>query len=268
MSENVSSVKRACRVLSLCRSVYYYECKLDSEEEIAESLKQMHKKHPSSGFYQLYHRLRGKGKRWGKARTLRVYNSLGLSMKRRKTKKKIRRPKQPMEKLESTNQVWCMDFVHDQLGNGQAFRTLNILDEFSRESLCIYSDRSIGGKQVIRQLEELIDFRGKPKAIRTDNGSEFISEDVAKWSKKNGIDWLYIQPGHPTQNPYVERFNGTLRQELYNLHIFKNLKQVREMNQEWMDDYNNFRPHKGIGYRTPIQMARSAEKSLITNCPN
>ena len=229
---------------------------------------EMHQKHPSGGFYQLYHRLRNKGKRWGKARVLRVYNSLGLTLKRRKTKKKLKRPKHPLEQLESTNQVWCMDFIHDQLGNGEEFRTLNIIDEFSRESLCMYSNRSIGGKQVIMQLKELIDFRGKPKAIRTDNGSEFISKEIVKWSKDNDIDWLYIQPGHPTQNPYAERFNGTLRQELYNLHIFKSLKQVREMNQEWMEDYNNFRPHKGIGYLTPAQMARSAKKSLINNRPN
>ena len=229
---------------------------------------EMHQKHPSGGFYQLYHRLRNKGKRWGKARVLRVYNSLGLTLKRRKTKKKLKRPKHPLEQLESTNQVWCMDFIHDQLGNGEEFRTLNIIDEFSRESLCMYSNRSIGGKQVIMQLKELIDFRGRPKAIRTDNGSEFISKEIVKWSKDNDIDWLYIQPGHPTQNPYAERFNGTVRQELYNLHIFKSLKQVREMNQEWMEDYNNFRPHKGIGYLTPAQMARSAKKSLINNRPN
>lgn len=133
-----------------------------------------------------------------------------------------------------------MDFMHDQLGSGESFRTLNVL----------------------------IDFRGKPDAIRSDNGAEFISKDIESWSRENDIEWLYIQPGHPTQNPYVERFNGTVRQELYNLHIFKSLKQVRVMNQEWMEDYNNCRPHKGIGYLTPVQMARLPNKSLISNCPN
>lgn len=238
--------------------MYYYECKLDSEHEIAEAFEQIHSRHPSNGFYQLYYRLRNQGKKWGKERAFRVYKSLGLSLERRKTKKKIKRPKQSMDKVAAPNQVWCMDFMHDQLGSGQSFRTLNVLDEFSREVLCMHSNRSIGTEQVIRQLDELLDFRGKPKAIRSDNGSEFTCEQLVKWSKKHGIEWLYIQPGHPTQNPYIERFNGTVRQELYNLHIFKSLKQVRQMNQEWMEDYNNSRPHKGVGYLTPVQMARSA----------
>ena len=183
MSEQSCSIKRVCRTLNLSRSVYYYECRLDSQQEIAEAFEQMHARHPSNGFYQLYHRLRNQGKKWGKERAFRAYKSLGLSMERRKTKKKVKREKQSMEKLKSVNQVWCMDFVHDQLGNGESFRTLNILDEFSRESLCMYSDRSISSRQVIRQLDELIDFRGKPKAFRSDNGSEFISKDIVEWSK-------------------------------------------------------------------------------------
>lgn len=234
MSVCSSSVKRACRVVCLSRSVYYYERKLESDQDIAGAFSEIHEQYPSNGFYQLYHRLRNKGMKWGKSRAFRVYKSLGLSLQRRKTKKRIKRPKQPLKKLETTNQVWCMDFMHDQLGNGESFRTLNILDEFSRESLCMHSDRSISSKQVIRLLNQLIDFRGKPEAIRSDNGSEFLSKDIVDWGKKHEIDWLYIQPGHPTQNPYVERFNGTVRQELYNLYIFKSLKQVRDMNQEWI----------------------------------
>ena len=247
-------------MIHLSRSTYYYERKLEPEEVIARALKEVHSQHPSNGFYQLYYRLRNQGRTWGKTRVFSVYQSLGLSLKRRTTKKKIKRPKQALDKLASTNQVWCMDFVHDQLGSGEGFRTLNILDEFSRESLCMHSDRSIASKQVIKLLDDLTDFRGKPKSIRSDNGAEFISRDIVEWSKDKGIDWLYIQPGHPTQNPYVERFNGTVRQELYNLHIFKNLKQVREMNLKWVEDYNNHRPHKGLGYKTPTQMAKSGIK--------
>ena len=149
------------------------------------------------------------------------------------------------------NQVWSLDFMADSLWDGKKYRILNILDDFNREVLAIDTDTSIPALRVIRVLEQLKDARGLPEMIRVDNGPEFISQKLDYWCKDNKVQLFFIQPGKPSQNGYVERLNGSIRKELLNAYVFRSLSEVREKIQEWMDDYNMYRPHKALGYKSP-----------------
>lgn len=269
MEQYQVSIQQACKIMDLSRSVYYYQPKRENDEIIVQAINQLHERYPFIGFWQIFHRLRQQGHPWNHKRVLRVYRSLKLKLTRRKTKKKIKRKALPLDKPETVNQCWSMDFMSDQFGDGTTFRTLNIIDDFNREALCMETGKSIPTKQVIRKLDELIDFRGKPESLRSDNGPEFIAKAIEQWCKSNNIVWKYIQPGKPTQNAFVERFNGTVRQELYNLHIFDKFAQVRELVESWQRDYNENRPHKGLKYKTPLEYAQANKGEIpIGNCPN
>lgn len=249
---------QACRVLDLSRSSYYYKPTSPDDEEIREAIKSCHEKHDSAGFYQIFYRLKNEGKPWGRVVMLRGYHSLNLCISRRKTKKKPKVERKPREGASKPNEVWAMDFVSDQLEDGTAYRVLNIIDEYTREVLLSYADTSIGSKQLLDWLDVLVEEHGKPESLRSDNGPEFIANLVGEWVEKNQVEWCHIEPGKPVQNPYAERFNGTLKQELLNRHIFANLEEVSEYIEEWLEDYNECRPHKGIGYKTPRQLKNAA----------
>jgi len=172
----------------------------------------------------------------------------------RRTKKRIpRREPQPLEVVEIPDKMWSMDFMHDSLYQGRCFRTLNIIDEGVREALAIEIDTSLPAARVIRVLEQLEERRGLPEQIRVDNGPEFTSELLSNWSRQKGIRLHYIQPGKPTQNAYIERFNKTFRYEFLDSHLFEDLDQVRELAWEWMIGYNEERPHQSLGNLTPTE---------------
>jgi putative transposase len=172
---------------------------------------------------------------------------------RRKAKRRLpERVKQPLTIPDAPNQMWSIDFMSDSLADGRKFRLLNIIDDFNRESLVIEADTSLPSLRVIRALNKLIEKRGKPANIRTDNGPEFISHQLQQWCQENQITLHYIQPGRPMQNAYIERKNGSLRRELLNAYLFNSLAEVRVMVEEWRIDYNTERPHKSLGYRSPL----------------
>lgn len=172
---------------------------------------------------------------------------------RRKAKRRLpERVKQPLTIPDAPNQMWSIDFMSDSLADGRKFRLLNIIDDFNRESLVIEADTSLPSLRVIRALNKLIEKRGKPANIRTDNGPEFISNQLQQWCQENQITLHYIQPGRPMQNAYIERKNGSLRRELLNAYLFNSLAEVRIMVEEWRIDYNTERPHKSLGYRSPL----------------
>jgi putative transposase len=171
----------------------------------------------------------------------------------RKAKRRLpERVKQPLTIPDAPNQMWSIDFMSDSLADGRKFRLLNIIDDFNRESLVIEADTSLPSLRVIRALNKLIEKRGKPANIRTDNGPEFISNQLQQWCQENQITLHYIQPGRPMQNAYIERKNGSLRRELLNAYLFNSLAEVRVMVEEWRIDYNTERPHKSLGYRSPL----------------
>lgn len=174
-----------------------------------------------------------------------------LNIRRRAKKRLPARMKQPLHVPSAPNQVWSIDFVSDRLVDGRRFRVLNIIDDFNRESLAIEIDTSLPARRVIRVLVKLIAQRGCPAYIRCDNGPEFISHLLEDWCKEKNITLLFIQPGKPMQNGYVERNNGTLRRELLNAYLFNSLAEVRILSEEWQMDYNSERPHKSLGYLSP-----------------
>jgi len=149
------------------------------------------------------------------------------------------------------NQVWSMDFMSDSLENGSKLRTFNVMDDYNREALTIEVDRSLPSKRVIRALEQVIEWRGKPAALRCDNGPEYISGEMVNWANENRITVLYIQPGKPTQNAYIERFNRTARHEWLDMHLFNSIEQAQHLATQWLWTYNNERPHSTIGGITP-----------------
>lgn len=159
---------------------------------------------------------------------------------------------------EAPNLVWSMDFMADRLGDGRAFRLLNVLDDFSREGLGIEVDFSLPAERVVRTLNQIIEWCGKPLSIRVDNGPEYVSSTLMTWAEKQGIALTYIQPGKPQQNAYVERYNRTVRHEWLDLYIFETIEEVQEIATEWLWTYNHERPNMGIGGITPAMKLRMA----------
>lgn len=193
-----------------------------------------------------------------------------LNIRRRAKKRLPDRVKQPLTIPASLNQVWSIDFMSDSLIDGRKFRLLNVLEDFNRESLAIEVDTSLPSLRVIRVLERLIHQRGKPATIRTDNGPEFISHLLQQWCDDHQITLQYIQPGRPMQNAYIERKNGSIRRELLNAYLFYSLTEVRTMTEEWRVDYNTERPHKSLGYLSPIRYAEKHNQSSLNQaklCP-
>ena len=217
-----------------------------------KSLETLVDKHPSIGFWMCFYRIRNMGYQWNHKRVYRVYTAMQLNIRRRAKKRLPARVKQALMQPDRPNLVWSLDFMADSLWDGKKFRILNVLDDYNREVLAIDTDTSIPALRVIRVLEQLKEVRGLPEMIRTDNGPEFISQKLDYWCKDNKVQLVFIQPGKPTQNGYVERFNGSVRKELLNAYVFRTISEVREKVQEWMDDYNMYRPHKALGYKSPI----------------
>ena len=167
------------------------------------------------------------------------------------------------------NQVWSIDFMSDSLADGRRYRLFNVIDDFNRESLAIEVDTSLPSLRVIRVLERLIALRGKPANIRCDNGPEFISHKLEQWcnEKDRQITLQFIQPGKPMQNAYIERKNGSIRRELLDAYLFYNLAEVRSMSQEWRIDYNTERPHKSLGYLSPLKYAELKNSGAALSTP-
>jgi putative transposase len=177
---------------------------------------------------------------------------MNLHIRRRAKKRLPDRVKDPLIIPVKPNQTWSLDFMSDTLIDGRKFRLFNVMDDFNRESLCIEVDTSLPGQRVVRVLQQLVERRGKPETLRTDNGPEFIGHKVQEWCEANGITIKYIQPGKPMQNGFIERKNGSLRRELLNAYLFYSLNEVRQMCEEWRIDYNTERPHKALGYLSPL----------------
>lgn len=189
---------------------------------------------------------------------------MNLNIRRRAKRRLPERVKQPLAIPDAPNQMWSIDFMSDSFVDGRKFRLLNVIDDFNRESLAIEVDTSLPSKRVIRVLNRLIKQRGKPLNIRSDNGPEFISHQLQQWCESNKITRQYIQPGRPMQNAYIERKNGSLRRELLNAYLFYRLNEVREKCEEWRMDYNTERPHKSLGYLSPIKYQELRASALST----
>ena len=239
----------------MSKSVYYYSPLPKNDTAIETALKQKAEEHSEEGFWMAYERLRHEGKPWNHKRVYRVYKKLGLSLRRKVKKRLPARVKEPLEVPLAPNRSWSIDFVTDVLENKRRFRGLTVIDDYNREALHIEIDFSLPSKRVIWVLNHLINRRGKPQKIRMDNGPEFVAKIASEWSQMQGIIFQYIQPGKPTQNAFIERFNGSYRRGVLNKYIFEDLNQVREQTQTWMEDYNNVRPHDALEKMAPVAYA-------------
>jgi putative transposase len=248
------SVHRAYKASGLCRSRHYYQSRKD-DTEVIQALQTHIEQHPTHGFPKTFAYLRRQGNEWNHKRVYRVYTILNYN-KRRKGKRRLpQRIKQAIEPMEKINQSWSIDFMSDSLVSGRKFRTFNVLDDFNREVLAIEIAVSLPAVRIIRVLDQIISWRGKPARIRMDNGPEFISNVFEAWCKDREIELLYIQPGKPTQNSLIERLNGSYRRDVLDAYLFYELDEVRALTQEWIEEYNERRPHESLKNKTPKEWA-------------
>jgi putative transposase len=255
------SIVSACDAFTISQTCYRYQPQLSDENaSIADWLELLTDRKKNWGFKLCFLYLRNvKGFKWNHKRVYRIYCELELNL-RIKPKKRLYRDKP--DKLavpETINETWSMDFMHDQLSDGRSFRTFNVIDDFNREGLGVEIDFSLPAERVVRALDRIIEWRGKPKVIRSDNGPEYISHLLAIWAEKHGITLQFIQPGNPQQNAYVERFNRTVRYDWLNQYIFKTVEEVQDAATKWLWTYNNERPNMALGGITPIQKLEMAQ---------
>jgi putative transposase len=188
----------------------------------------------------------------------RIYCDLELKL-RIKPKKRLKREKpEPLTVPEKPNETWSMDFMADQLADGRSVRTLNVLDDFNHEGLAIEVDFSLPAERVVRSLNQIIEWHGKPQVIRVDNGPEYVSGKLMEWAEKRNVRLEYIQPGKPQQNAYIERYNRTLRDEWLGQCIFETIEEAQDQATECLWTYNNERPNMGISGMTPVMKLKMA----------
>lgn len=238
-------------MFSIHPSVYYYKPKPNDDAAVREQLASLAQLHNRWGFWMMHHYLRRLNFLWNHKKVYRIYTEMQLNLRRKHKKRLPARVLEPLVWPIRPNITWSMDFMHDTLSNGVTFRTLNVIDDFNREALTITMDTSLTSKRVIRELDQLIAWRGAPQKIRVDNGPEFIAEAINQWSKARGIELQFIQKGKPYQNGYMERFNRSFREEVLDAYSFTRVREAQAMAHAWMWIYNNQRPHSSLGYVPP-----------------
>jgi putative transposase len=257
-------VLRACTTARLSRAAYYRGSAKDDQRDqsVVSALNEIVAVEMRWGFWKCFDRLRQLGKPWNHKRVHRVYCQMGLNQVRRAKRRLPKRERQSMIVIERINAQWALDFMHDALYCGRAFRTLNVLDEADRGALGIDLATSIPALRVTRFLDQLIEIYGKPASIRCDNGPELTSGIFTEWCRSRDIELRFIQPGKPDQNAFIERFNRTYRQEVLEAYLFDSISEVREITDGWIKRYNEIRPHDALGSLPP---ARYREKLLANN---
>ena len=250
------SERRACKLVKLDRSTFQYEKQTGDDDALRESLKSLAGKRRRFGYRRLGILLEREGFHANHKKVFRIYTEEGLSVRRRRGRKRAVGTRAPMLVPTGPNQRWSLDFVSDALSDGRRFRTLNVVDDFAREALTVLVDTSISGTRVARELSRLVEMRGKPDMIVSDNGTELTSHAILKWAKQSKVEWHYIAPGKPTQNAFVESFNGRFRDECLNEHLFDTLRDARRIIEAWRIDYNTDRPHTALGGLSPYAYMR------------
>jgi transposase InsO family protein len=260
------SERRACNVIGQSRMTQRYKTKRpDKDKALTAEIKKLAKKHKRYGYRMITAKLRQEGWNVNHKRVQRIWQKEGLQMPyRRKFKKAKGSPENSctVKKAEHINHVWTYDFMNDQTEDGRKLKFLTVLDEFTRESLTIEVGRSIKAKDVIAVLEYLFLVRGIPGFIRSDNGPEFIADAIKKWLGEKNVQTLYIEPGSPWENGYIESFNGKFRDEVLNMEIFHSVKEAKVIAESWRLEYNNHRPHSSLGYMTPAEFAAECIASV------
>lgn len=251
------SERRACQLLGQHRSTQRYVPEPPLlEERLVERMNVLAERHPRYGYRRIWALLRSEGFMINRKRIERLWRLEGHRVPpQRKShgQKALGGPGGSTWALQAArvNDVWSYDFVAARTEGGLPLRILNIVDEFTRRCVGCRVERSIGARDIISELEQLFERHGKPRLLRSDNGREFIAESLADWRKEQGVKQIFIEKASPQQNAYVERFNGSMRDELLNGEFFRSVLEARVVINEWIDGYNTIRPHRALGYKTP-----------------
>ena len=241
-------------------SSYRYRSKRPDDGPLRERLRALASVRRRFGYRRLGWLLEREGMRVNLKKVWRVYREEGLTVRRRRGRRRAIGTRAPIVAPQGLNQRWSLDFVSDQLANGRRFRLLNVIDDFNSECLAAVPDFCLSGLRVIRELERVMVIRGKPAMIVSDNGTELTSNAVLRWAAERGIEWHYIAPGKPMQNAFVESFNGRLRDECLNESVFTSLAEVRRIVETWRIDYNTVRPHGRLGRLPPAVYGATRRK--------
>jgi putative transposase len=250
------SQRRACQLVEVSRTVVAYQPKDNSDNEaLSARIGEIAAQRRRFGYRRIHALLRREGVEANHKRVYRLYQEAGLAVKRRRKRHGVAVEREVLNLPSAPNQVWSMDFVMDALSTGRRLKCLTIVDDYTKESVDLVVDHSIPGEYVTRVLDRVARFRGYPEAIRTDQGPEFTGKALDQWAYQNGVRLKLIEPGKPTQNAFIESFNGRFRDECLNDHWFTSLAEARVLIGEWRQDYNQNRPHSALGYRTPSEFA-------------
>ncbi len=258
--------RRACRLLKLHRSTFYYCSVKDPQLELRHRMRELAQSRVRYGYRRIHVLLRREGFRLGKNQAYRLYREEGLQLRSKlPRRRKMLVTRRQRYVPQRTNQAWSLDFVSDQLTNGQRFRALTIVDVFSREALAIRVGKQLRGENVVEVCNALVAQRGAPKRVFTDNGSEFSGRMFDLWAYHHGVRIDFSRPGKPTDNGFIESFNGSFRDECLNVHWFESMEEAQARIEAWRIDYNESRPHQALQEETPAQFAmraRELERSM------
>jgi len=249
--EHGVSQRRACDVLDVDRSSVRYTSTRPDDADLRKAMKDVASERRRFGYRRIHIMLERQGIRINLKKLRRLYREEGLQVRKRGGRKRALGTRKPMVVPERVTERWSLDFVSDAFTDGRRFRVLAVVDDYSRECLALVPDTSLSGKRLTRELDVIIQTRGMPTTIVSDNGTEMTSSAVLKWCQKTKVDWHYIAPGKPTQNAFIESFNGSFRDECLNETLFSSLEEARSEITNWKEDYNQNRPHSSLGNLTP-----------------
>ena len=250
------SQRRACSIFKIDRSVMRYQSTRSDDADLRAAMKKVAHERRRFGYRRIHLMLNRQGIVMNQKKLRRLYREESLQVRKRGGRKRALGTRRPMLLPSCPNERWSLDFVSDAFTDGRRFRVLAVIDDYSRECLALVPDTSLSGLRVARELAEMIKNRGKPKMIVSDNGTEFTSMAMLKWSQDTSVEWHYIQPGKPMQNGFVESFNGSFRDECLNETLFTSLDDARDKITRWKEDYNENRPHSSLGNLTPSEYVR------------
>lgn len=260
MAKHAVSQRRACQLVSVDPKTVRRE-RVPDCPEIRQRMREIASERRRFGYRRIGLMLAREGMVMNHKKLRRLYREEGLAVKRRRGRKRAPGTRKPLSIPAGPSQRWSLDFLSDVFGPGRRFRMLAVIDDFTRECLGLIADTSISGLRVARELDALVRLYSKPATIVSDNGTELTSCAMLEWQNKNCVGWHYIAPGKPTQNAFIESFNGRLRDELLNEEVFESLAHARQMLSRWRHDYNNIRPHSALGGLTPATARRTLELS-------
>jgi len=253
------SERRAGQVLSLSNSSLRYRSRRPAAEDLRQRLRELAAERPRYGYQRLWALLRREGWLVNHKRVYRLYREEGLKLGKRRRRARAHIERVPLSLPTRADERYSMDFMRDTLADGRVFRTLNIVDDYTRECLAIEVDTSLPGARVVRVLEQLAATGRQSMHIVVDNGPEFTSKALDQWAVKRGVSLRFIDPGKPSQNAFVESFNGKFRDECLNGHWFISLEEARNVSADWRVDYNEQQPHQSLQYKTPVEFARESD---------